>query len=140
MTKSEKRNMENSFKIFHPVRTVNPNHHRFIGIPHDFMTHPNFISLSPNAKIIYLYMTDYATYNIREFPFPRKIYKGLVCNSTFEKAIKELEEHGFIEKTFNGKPYMKENLYSFIESWKTYKVEKKRKRKTKIVENKKLIK
>jgi hypothetical protein len=137
MTTRQKRNMENTFKIFDAVRCVNKNEKRFMALPHSILHHPSFTSLKKSSQLVYIYMTDYATNGFsNEFTYPRRIYKNIVSNETFKTAIKELAEHGFIEVIGNGKNIIDESLYKFSTKWKDYKPKPKTKRKTKITENK----
>lgn len=135
LTKSEKRNRNNHFTIFAQYRCLSQNEHRFVALPHSIINHCSFTSLKDKTKLLYLYMTDYSQGN-QEFTYPRRIYKNLMCNETFDNAINELIEHGFIEIVSNGGLCNNENIYKFVSKWKTFIPEPKKKRKTKIQENK----
>ena len=138
MTKQQKRNMENTFSIFDTVRCLNPHSEkRFMALPHSILNHPSFTSMKSSSKLIYIYMSDYVTKSFcNEFQYPHNVYKNIVSNETFKRAIEELEEHGFIEVIGEGKWNFTKTTYKFSTKWKDFKPKIKKKRKTKIIENK----
>lgn len=89
---------------------------RFVQMYHSQITSKAFFNLSNKAKIIYLYMRDYATTNY-EFSFPYRIYKNICTPPTFNKAIDELIINGFIITVISGKSVGNENVYRFSDKW-----------------------
>lgn len=135
LTKSEKRHRDNHYTIFADYKCLSKGESRFMALPHSIMNYKSFTSLSDKSKILYFYMTDYAQGN-QEFTYPRRIYKNLMCNQTFDKSVAELTKHGFIEKVSQGGLCNNENIYKFISKWRHYTPECPKKRITKISENK----
>ena len=73
--------------------------------------------LKPISKDIYIGMVLYAKGNfITEYP--HRIYKNIGSKGTFQTAIKELVEHGFIEIISSGKLNHKPNEYKFCDNCK----------------------
>lgn len=69
------------------------------------------------AQLIYVDMGIESSKNIDDFTFPYELYKGRYSKTTFDKAIKELEKHGFIKvKRFKGK----ESHYALSADWQHY--------------------
>ena len=111
-----------------------PKSKSFAPTTHTMLMNDNYINLKPTTKIIYLYMTDFAN-GLQETTFPYSIYKHITTIETFKRAKKELIDKGFIEEIKNGRFTRTENVYKFIDKWKTLKQPKKQKRKTKLTTN-----
>lgn len=75
--------------------------------------------LKPISKDIYIGMVLYAKGNyITEYPY--RIYKNICSKATFQSAIKELVEHGFIEMISSGKFNHRPNEYKFCDKWQKW--------------------
>lgn len=89
----------------------------FVALPHSLLMNNRYINLKASTQKIYTYMTSYA--NGGEYTkFPKSIYTKITTTQTFNTAIKELIENGFIEIEVHGKNTRTENLYRFIDKWK----------------------
>ena len=129
--------MQNHYSIFASYKTVDSSKDkRFVALPHSLINHQSFTTLKPNSKLIYLYMMDYAQGN-QVFSYPRRMNKNLVSAQTFKTSVGELIEHGFIKIKSYGGLENNEKKYEFCSDWKYYTPVKKKKRQTKIQENKK---
>ena len=95
---------------------------------HSMLLNDNFLQLSSEAKVLYLYMSDYANGQI-EFEFPKSRYNKLMCNETFKNKKRELIEYGFIEEIANGRFTRTNNKYKFTGKWKSITRPPKKKRK-----------
>ena len=89
---------------------------RFTQMYHSQLTSKAFFKLSNTAKIIYIYMREYAT-NKYEFKYPRRIYTNICTPPTFNKIIDELVQNGFIITIISGKSTGNENIYRFSDKW-----------------------
>lgn len=89
----------------------------FVALPHSLLMNKRYKKLKSSSQMIYTYMTDYA--NGGEYTkFPKSIYTEITTCQTFNNAIKELVENGFIEIAENGRFTRTENIYRFIDKWK----------------------
>ncbi len=43
------------------------------------------------------------------------------CNKNFQRYMKVLRNHGFIELVVSGKPHRKKNIYKYSDKWKSWK-------------------
>ena len=84
-----------------------------------------FCSLSSDAKVLYIYMNDWAYhsknyYNEHEFEFSLGLVQNILKVSlpTSVKLIKELLTGGFIERTNNSKYSKQVSKFKFSELWK----------------------
>lgn len=75
-------------------------------------------SLSPSAFKIYCFMRIESG-GKRSFTFPHAKYQAYMSKPTFFKALKELEEHGFVDVIKHNGNLRKANIYAFSERWKT---------------------
>ena len=75
-------------------------------------------SLSSSAFKIYCYMKIESA-GKRSFKFPHAKYCSYMSKPTFFKALRELEEHGFIDVIQHNKNLRKSNIYAFSDRWKT---------------------
>lgn len=96
------------------------------------LKHEIFISLSNNAKVLYMYMKSWA-YNskeflqkhdnggIGEFEYSVSLTKKILNSSTQTalNTIHELEEKGFIERVNNSKHSRQTSLWIFSNKWYT---------------------
>ena len=134
-TSAEKKNRDNHYTIFAGYRCLSPNEHRFMALPHSIMHYKSFTALKPMSKLLYFYMVDYSQ-GEQEFTYPRRIYKNLMCNQTFKNCVDELIKHGFLEIANPGGLCNNNTIYRFISKWRNYIPESRKKRTTKINENK----
>lgn len=81
------------------------------------LTNKNFIELSSSAKVIYIYMKLWAM-GREEVDYSKSLGSNILSPSTVLKAIRELIERGFIERTYfsNGGGH-KSNRYKFSSKW-----------------------
>ena len=116
---------------------------KFVPMYNSMLTNKNFISLSPLAKSIYIYMRLYSNGKM-ELDFPQRIYKNICSNGGFIKARNELVEKGFItyqyyesnQETTTGNYNTKKIKYKFSDEWLSITSEKvKRKKKKKSLNN-----
>lgn len=75
-------------------------------------------SLSPSAFKILCYM-KIESGGKRSFKFPFSKYRAYTTRPTFEKALKELVEKGFIDIVQRNSNLRKPNIYMFSNRWKT---------------------
>lgn len=81
------------------------------------LTNKNFIELNSSAKIIYIYMKLWAM-GREEVDYSKSLGSNIFSPLTVQKAIRELIEKGFIERTYfsNGGGH-KPNRYKFSSKW-----------------------
>ena len=89
---------------------------KFIQVYHDLLLSEDFLSLKFSSKVIYFYMYDYSL-GERDFIFPYSIYSKITTKETFQKAINELTQKGFIEIIETGKNTRTPNKYRFSSKW-----------------------
>lgn len=96
------------------------------------LRHENFINLSNNAKVLYMYMKSWA-YNNKDFlekhdngglgefeysvSLARKVLKSSI--QTALNTIHELEKCGFIERQNNSASSRETSRWKFCEKWHT---------------------
>jgi hypothetical protein len=99
-------------------------------MPHEAINHEAFKSLSNYAKVLYMYMKDWA-YGSKEFVEKHKNggngefeysvrFAKSVLNCSLQKAsdtIKELRDKGFIELTNNSKYSKETSRWKFSDRW-----------------------
>ena len=132
---------ENQKMIFDPLflpnrKLTNEERRRFFAVPHVFLISPQVLDLSDKAFRLLIYMKDYAMFS-DEFIFPKSMYDKICCNSTFQKAKKELIEKGFIIEKANGKFSLQPNIYEFSGNWKNIDIKSKTKRRNNFPKSKK---
>lgn len=99
----------------------------FVALPHSLLMNDNFKSLSPGAKLLYIYMMDYAN-SQKYFTFPHSIYENLMSNQGFYNSRNLLIKQGFIEEVTNGRFTREANQYKFSTEWKKLDIVPKRKK------------
>lgn len=98
---------------------------KFTRVHHYMLTHPNFKNLSSSAKVVLIYMKDWAFSNEkyvreRKFPFSSTMLssQGIMSNKTTKTALEELQFYGFIQKENNAtKESGMTQEWSFISDW-----------------------
>ncbi len=91
---------------------------RFIRLGNTQMVSEAMRGLSPSAYKIYTYMKLESAGN-REFEFPHKKYASFMSKPTFFKALRELEQAGFIDVIQHNANLRQPNVYRFSDRWKT---------------------
>lgn len=103
---------------------------RYVRMPHEAINHEAFKSLSNYAKVLYMYMKDWA-YGSKEFVEKHKNggngefeysvrFAKSVLNCSLQKAsdtIKELRDKGFIELMNNSKYSKETSKWKFSDKW-----------------------
>ena len=104
---------------FQPWETKNDNgeEKRYIRLGITLMASEPFRSLSPSAFKVYCYMRIESG-GKRSFTFPSAKYISYMSKPTFFKALKELEQKGFVDVIQHNKNLRKSNIYAFSERWK----------------------
>lgn len=98
---------------------------KFTRVHHYMLTHPNFKNLSSSAKVVLIYMKDWAFANEQyvrkqKFPFSSTMLssQGIMSNKTTKTALEELQFYGFIQKENNAtKESGMTQEWSFISDW-----------------------
>lgn len=92
---------------------------RYIRLSNTQMVSKAMKSLSPSAFRVYVNMRLESAGKM-EFQFPFHKYRSYMSRPTFIKAVKELEEKGFIETIEHNANLRKANKYRFSDAWKQY--------------------
>ena len=74
-------------------------------------------TLSPSAFKVLCFMKIESA-GKRSFTYSNVKYRSFMSKPTFFKAIKELEEHGFIDVIQHNRNLRRANIYAFSERWK----------------------
>ena len=83
---------------------------------------PAYKQLSNSARVAHLLLSSQIRQpDQREVKLPYKDAQQYMKSNTFSRAIKQLQELGFIEKTQYGGIYRRTNVYRFSEKWKEVK-------------------
>ncbi len=90
---------------------------RYIRLGNSQLLHPAMLNLGKAAFKIYVYMLLESGGKV-EFELPRAKYKKIVAPATFQKAVEELSEAGFIEVVQRNANIQKPNKYRFSSGWK----------------------
>lgn len=78
----------------------------------------SFLSLTANARLLYLAMCMEAAEK-RQFEFPKRAAEKYgFSESTFRRCVKELMQNGFIVVN-SGRTTREPNIYQFVNDWKT---------------------
>ena len=91
---------------------------RYFRMGISIMASESMRSLSPSAFKIYCYMRIESG-GKRSFKFPFSKYRSYTTRPTFEKALKELVDKGFVDVIQRNGNLRKANIYSFSSRWKT---------------------
>ena len=100
---------------------------RFVRITHYMLQHENYKKMSSSAKVVLLYMLDWAFASedyvkTQTFDFSTTMLtrNGIMANKTAISALRELEHYGFIQKENNAcKNSGITQKWSFSSSWYT---------------------
>lgn len=91
---------------------------RYIRLGNTQMVSEVMRKLSSSAFKTYVYMKLESGGN-KEFKFPHTKYSSYMSKPTFFKALKELEDKGFIDVVQHNKNLRISNVYAFSDRWKT---------------------
>lgn len=92
---------------------------QYIRLGNTLLKHPKYCNLTCQARAVYTHMMQAAGAN-QEFTFPHSFYTKLgLSKATVQRAVKELEEAGFIRVKENGKLTRTPNVYQFVWDWKS---------------------
>ena len=107
------RGLKAPFKSYEGNKTKD----KHIRLTKSMMNHKRFKELKYSSIIIYLYMKLWANGEI-EFDYSNSLGNNIVSPMTFNTAIKELIDKGFIERVYfsNGGGH-KPNRYKFSNKW-----------------------
>jgi len=105
---------------FKPWETKNADgmERRFIRMGNTQMCSERMRKLSSIAFKIYCYM-KLESGGSKQFAFPHNKYASYVTKPTFFRALKELEQNGFIDIIQRNGNLRRSNVYAFSERWKT---------------------
>jgi hypothetical protein len=91
----------------------------FIPILKHMITSQAFMNLTNPARVAYLLLKAQCNkYGQNEVKYPYSHAEAYMDRHTFQKAISQLIENGFIEKSSCGGLYRRTNVYKFIEAWR----------------------
>ncbi len=104
---------------FKPWETKNADgiEKRYIRLGVTQMSCERMRKLSSSAFKIYCYMKIEAGGN-KQFKFPHNKYASYATKPTFFRALKELEQNGFIDIVQRNGNLRMSNIYSFSDRWK----------------------
>ena len=78
-----------------------------------------FKNLSNPARVAYLLLKAQCNkFGQNEVKYPYSHAQTYMDKKTFNKALKQLTENGFIEKSSYGGLYRRTNVYKFVEAWR----------------------
>ena len=96
----------------------------FVPVLKYMITSQAFINLTNPARVAYLLLKAQCNkFGQNEVKFPYSHAEKYMDRHTFQKAIKQLIDNGFIEKTSYGGLYRRTNVYKFKEDWRKVKEE-----------------
>lgn len=99
----------------------------FVPIFKEMIISPAYKQLTNASRIAYFLLKAQLNRPEQdEVKFPFSDAEGYMDRHTFSRAISQLAELGFIEKSFMGGLYRRTNIYKFIEAWKDIKAGKKK--------------
>ena len=88
-----------------------------------FLHHPAFLDLTPAARMTLIYMREEAA-GEQDFRFPLSCHREFISKDGFQKAVKQLVEHGFVEVTGQNKHRKICNDYRLTAAWKSWRLPK----------------
>jgi len=91
----------------------------YVRCPSDLLHHPAFLDLTPAARMTLIYMREEAA-GFEEFRFPFSTFDGLISKDGFQKSLKQLVDHGFVEVTAQNKHRKICNVYHFSAAWRNW--------------------
>ncbi len=91
----------------------------FVPIFVEMLDSPAWQLVGNPARVAYLHIKKQAkSDNPGELIFPYSEAEKLMTRKTYSKAIRELEEFGFIKRTQRGGLYRKTNYFTLVDDWK----------------------
>ena len=112
-------NKRNKITPFEPWETKHSDgiERRYFRLGASIMASEPMRKLSSSAFKTYCYMRIESA-GKKSFKFPHSKYKSFMSRPTFFRALKELEELGFIETVQHNRNLRKSNIYMFSDKWK----------------------
>ena len=96
----------------------------FVPILKHMINSQAFKNLTNPARVAYLLLKAQCNkFGQDEVKFPYSHAEPYMNRHTFQKAIKQLVENGFIEKSSYGGLYRRTNVYKFVNNWRDRKPE-----------------
>lgn len=91
----------------------------FVPILKEMIKSPAFEQLTNASRTAYLLLKAQCKhYDDLEVKFPYSHAVPFMDRNTFSRSIQQLEELGFIERSFMGGLYRRTTIYKLIDSWK----------------------
>lgn len=91
----------------------------FVPILKHMIESPAFMNLTNPARVAYLLLKAQCNkYGQNEVKYPYSHAEKYMDRHTFQNAIRQLIENGFIEKSSYGGLYRRTNVYKFVEAWR----------------------
>ena len=107
------------------VRTPRRNKNRlppFVPILKEMINSEAFKKLTNAARVTYLLLkAQCCKMNQEDVKFPYSHAQHYMDRHTYAKAITQLRELGFIEKSQEGGMYRRTNIYKLVDTWRTKK-------------------
>jgi hypothetical protein len=83
------------------------------------MKGPAWELIGLGAKVAYLHIKDKCiSFNPGEVSLSYKEMERIMTRQTYARALRELEQYGFIKRTQRGGLYRKRNYFLLIDDWK----------------------
>lgn len=113
--------MAKKITAFKPWETMKDNgiEKRYIRLGDSQLVSEAMRALSNSAFRVYVNMRIESAGN-QQFKFTFSKYKSYMTRPTFKKAVKDLEEKGFIDVVEHNANLRKANKYRFSEKWRSY--------------------
>ena len=93
----------------------------FVYVTKEMLKSDAYKALTNASRVALLLLKAQMTSNDQnEVKFPYSHVEGYMQKRTFARAIRQLEEMGFIVKTQEGGMYRRTNIYTFSYEWKSY--------------------
>lgn len=91
----------------------------YIRLSQSLLQHPAFKALTQGERMVYITMVA-ACAGRNQFSIPRASYeeKFGIPHNNFWRAVKKLEQAGFIQVKQSGKNTRTPNVYQFVDTWK----------------------
>lgn len=92
----------------------------FVPVLKHMIGSPAFKQLTNAARVAYILLKSQCKeFGQKEVIFPYSHAEAYMDRKTFSRALKQLAELGFIEKTQFGGLYRRTNVYRLIEKWRS---------------------
>lgn len=118
---------KNKVGLYHPqLWEFKSDNRHWVRLYHDMLDSPAFKTLTPEAKLIYLYLKkEYKGIAFNEIkdtvicPYSTISESTGIRRGNIYKRLLELEKFGFISISKSGGLYRQTNHYKFIQNWKS---------------------